>query len=265
MTTHPYFNNETEHFITTTEDFNFTIPASPAPGSSISQVTTSSIHELSPTSTAGPQPRSKKKRLRTIRATVWQYFRDPKDDEVDFKGPARCWYCKRCGHMEYVVANVENHLKNEHDIRVGAHVLKATGQGQSSIETGFAKQMHNTNASGQNKIINLLRQAVDIKAYREAEIRLAVRRRLPLRFVEWPEYYKLLQAVNPRIDYFATKSTKTLMNNIRTLLDTNCLSLRERFKTVLGLIHFSMDMWTSGRNFGFLAVTVQWIDKKFKK
>lgn len=197
--------------------------------------------------------------------STWDHFREAEGDEQHIKDGKILHYCKRCRNQTwstYVTGNARYHLESEHHIFVEEDSRPQKGR-QQAIENAFARTTAKQTQQVKEKEINTLRKVINFDGFREAQMLLAARRRVPLNFVTWPEYQALLMAVNPAVEEFLTNSGNTVTEDLDRAYSAHQESIKERMKLAQSPIHFSMDVWSSPHRKAFIAVHAQWVDENY--
>jgi hypothetical protein len=243
-------------------------PSTPPVSAQTSQ--SSRRHQSSPSSSTTSRA-SKKPRYGVPSNNVWiKYYRDPCDAELSHtpgpRPPKRLYYYLLCDRPDYVISNAEAHIFKAHGIRSGSTFMKNKGiEGQSSLQASFERQKERSTEISQTILNNTLRNAIDVKGYKEAEIELTTHHKVALNLVEYPAYHRLLNCLNPQAFVISTHSRRGLAVNISNSLKRNQKEIKRHLKHIPGLIHFCIDMWTSSKMHSYLAITAQYIDSSFKK
>lgn len=106
-------------------------------------------------------------------------------------------------------------------------------------------------------VLTLRDHKIDPDVLREMILTLVVKHELPLRFVEYEEFRKLLLYVYPS---YNTISRGTLLNDVHKLYKRKKLSIMEGLKSSRGRVSITTDLWTSIANDGYMALTAHYID-----
>src|SRR5579871_5222502 len=237
-------------------------PSSLLPSDSLSQAP----HNR-PTPSEAETSSSQCVKRRKVRATsTWEHFRESEGDEPHTKDGKVLHYCKRCINPRwstYVSGNARYHLESEHHIFVQEDSRLQQGR-QQAIENAFARTNVKQIQQVKEKEMNTLRKAINFDSFREAQMLLVARRRVPFNFVTWPEYQALLMAVNPAVEEFLVDSGNTVAADLDRAYSAHQESVKERLKLARSPIHFSMDVWSSPHRKAFMAVHAQWVDENYK-
>lgn len=229
------------------------------PSDSISQIADSpSDPGLSPC-----QHPAKRRKLRAF--STWDHFREAEGDEPHKKAGKILHYCKRWRNppwSTHISGNARYHLKSAHHVAVredsGSQLKR-----QLAIENAFARTTTSQVRPSGERAANALRGVVNIDAFREAQMLMAIRRHLPLNFVTWPEYQALLSAINPMVEEFLIGSGATIAADLETAHAAHEQSIKRWLASSRSLIHISMDVWSSPQRKSFIAIHAQWVDEEF--
>jgi len=241
-------------------------PSSLLPSDSLSQAPHSRPTPSEAETPSSPHhPRVAKRRK--VRATsTWDHFREAEGDEPYKKDGKIIHYCKRCNNPRWsthVSNNARYHLETEHHIVVEED-SKPQKERQQAIQNAFARTTVKQTQQAKENEMNTLRRSINFDGFREAQMLLAARRRVPFNFVTWPEYQALLMAVNPAVEEFLADSGNTVAADLDRAYSAHQESIKERLKLARSPIHFSMDVWSSPHRKAFIAVHAQWVDENYK-
>src|SRR2546423_1493600 len=237
-------------------------PSSLLPSDSLSQALNS---RPTPSEAETSSSRHVVKRRKLRATSTWDHFREAEGDEPRTRDGNTLHYCKRCGNptwSTHVTGNARFHLRSEHHIVVQED-SKPQKKRQPAIENAFARTAVKQMQQVKEKEINTLRNAINFDGFREAQMLLAARRRVPLNFVTWPEYQALLMAINPAVEGFLTDSGDTVAADLDRAYSAHQESIKERLQLARSPIHFSMDVWSSPHRKVFIAVHAQWVDENY--
>src|SRR5579871_1094774 len=174
----------------------FTIPSTEQSNVTPNAFSTLQPRPAPPSSTTS-QPPKKKRRIKA--ENTWNEFRDPEGDEPVYDDrKRRLHYCKRCPRWaNSVSSNARYHLEKEHQMVIVEGPTPHYKETQRAIDLSFKVQEEKEKQKVKEKEQNVLRNAINQKAFLEAQCLLITRRRLPRNFVNWPEFHALLYTVNP--------------------------------------------------------------------
>ncbi|KAH7303782.1 hypothetical protein B0I35DRAFT_156674 [Stachybotrys elegans] len=209
--------------------------SSPLPSDSISQAA-SSLSE------PDCQHMIKRRKLRAV--STWDHFREAEGDEPHAKGGKILHYCRCCRNppwSTHISGNARYHLENAHNVVVRED-SRSQSKRQLAIENAFARTAAKQLQQAGEKETNTLRGVINVDAFREAQMLLAVHRHLPLNFVTWPEYQALLSAINPAVEEFLTDSGGTVAADLDNAQAAHQQSVKRWLGTARSLIHISMDI-----------------------
>lgn len=197
--------------------------------------------------------------------TIWYYFRDAIDPE-DLKDKANrknrfCLICFKGKFSTGHKSNARSHLKCIHLLHIphNSEDRSITISTQSSLEDGFIRARLRQSESVDQRLIESFNQA----HFLELQTLLIVRRHLPFKIVQWPEYRALLQCVNPAIKQHLISSPTTVSTYIKHSFIDYRKGLVETLSNARSIVHLSSDMWTSPNRLAFLGITAQWIDQSY--
>lgn len=205
----------------------------------------------------------KRRKLRAV--STWDHFREAEGDEPHAKGGKILHYCRRCRNppwSTHISGNARYHLENAHNVVVRED-SRSQSKRQLAIENAFARTAAKQLQQAGEKETNTLRGVINVDAFREAQMLLAVHRHLPLNFVTWPEYQALLSAINPAVEEFLTDSGGTVAADLDNAHAAHQQSVKRWLGTARSLIHISMDVWSSPQRKSFIAVHAQWVDEAY--
>jgi len=140
---------------------------------------------------------------------------------------------------------------------------RATLQRQRAIENAFAQVKEKERKRYALDEENMLRNAINYTAFRDAQLLMITRWRLPLNIVTWPEYQALLMAVNPAVEELLLHSGNTVVEDLDRAYTTHQKLIKQRLESTLSRIHFSMDVWSSPSRKAFIAIHAQWLDETY--
>lgn len=190
----------------------------------------------------GSSPLKKKRQVRA--SYIWnKHFRQPRDGEPTTRKGQTVWYCKSCGKAEYNTTNAKTHLL-KHKI-LARPTASST---QQRIRTAFENQRPLTRSW-----------------FREALMRLVVRRRQPFSIVEWPEFTDLLLGLNSRVAPFLSASHNTVSSDMRISYRLHRETLAQKLSLAVSKVHFGIDGWTGPFRSAFMSVVVHWVDENFTR
>jgi len=130
---------------------------------------------------------------------------------------------------------------------------------QSCIEDGLIRQRLRATESAEQLLVERFNKA----HFHELQTLLIVRRRLPFRCVQWPEYRALLECVNPAITQHLISSPSTVSTYIGNSFIDYRQGVKESLKSARSMVHLSSDMWTSPNRLAFLGIVAQWVDESY--
>lgn len=99
---------------------------------------------------------------------------------------------------------------------------------------------------------------LDGDVVREMILTLVMKHELPLNFVEYEAFRKLLLYLYPRYNPI---SRGTLLNYIQKMFKKEKSNIREAMNNAAGRISLTTNLWTSISNDGYLSVTSHYIDR----
>jgi hypothetical protein len=82
--------------------------------------------------------------------------------------------------------------------------------------------------------------------------------------VEWPEFYVLLQLINPKVDGHITTAHLIVSKKIYNSWLSQKDIVRKRLQSALTSIYLSVDIWTSLNNHLLLAICGHFINSQEK-
>ncbi|KAJ6437990.1 putative AC transposase [Purpureocillium lavendulum] len=246
-----------------------TPPQSSAASSSSSSVLPSDSVSQAATTLSEPEasstPRTVKRRK--LRATsTWDHFREAQGDEPRTAIGNVLHYCKRCRNPSWsthISGNARYHLEKSHHILV-RESSNSQHKRQLAIENAFARTTVKQVQQARGREMNTLRNAINVDAFREAQMLLSARRHVPLSFATWPEYQALLTAVNPAVQDLLTDSGNTVAADLDKAYEAHQDSVKKRLGRARSLIHIAMDVWSSPQRKAYIAVHAQWVDEAYR-
>ncbi|KAJ6436407.1 putative AC transposase [Purpureocillium lavendulum] len=174
-------------------------------------------------------------------------------------------YCKRCRNPSWsthISGNARYHLEKSHHIVV-QESSTSQDKRQLAIENAFARTTVKRAQDVRKNELNTLRSAINVDAFREAQMLLSARRHLPLSFATWPEYQALLAAVNPAVQELLTESASTVASDLDRAYEAHQESVRRQLGRARSLVHIAMDVWSSPQRKAYIAVHAQWVDEGY--
>jgi hypothetical protein len=204
---------------------------------------------------------------RKLRATsTWDHFREAQGNEPRTISGKLLHYCTRCRNPSWsthISVNARYHLDKTHHILVQED-SKSQDKRQLAIENALARTSAKQLQQVRENEMNTLRSAINVDAFREAQMLLSAHKHLPLNFVTWPEYQALLAAINSAIQEFLTDSGSTVAADLNRAYDAHQESVKRWLESAQSLVHISMDVWSSPQRKAYIAVHAQWVDKTYK-
>src|SRR6266700_6677992 len=82
--------------------------------------------------------------------------------------------------------------------------------------------------------------------------------------VEWPEFYVLLQSINPEINSYITTAHSAVSKKIYNSWLLQKDIIQKRLQSALTSIHLSINIWTSPNNHLLLAIYSHFINSQEK-
>ncbi|KAK4207655.1 hypothetical protein QBC37DRAFT_247777, partial [Rhypophila decipiens] len=173
---------------------------------------------------------------------TWAHAREAQGLEPPFNGRNRILYCIHCPeekpYSSSVTTNFRKHLNAKHQI---------------------------TTDKDDNQILNQSNTTtLDQDIISETLTTLIIRRNLPFRIVEWPEFHAFCQAIGPGSKPYLVTAHST----IPTLMDKMWYEkkdiVRRAVQSALSSIHISLDIWTSPNRYLFLAVCAHYVSREEK-
>src|SRR2546423_5903582 len=240
-----------------------TIPSTEQRSSPPNALSTLQRRPAPPSSTPSGPP--KKKRM--IRAeNTWSEFRSPEGDEPVFdERKRRLHYCKRClKWATSVSSNGRYHLESQHQLVVVEGPTPHYRETQRAIDLSFKDQEKKEKQKTEEKQQNVLRNAINRKAFLEAQCLLITRRRVPRNFVNWPEFHALLYAVNPLSPEVTISASRTASAHIERSYQRHRDTVKRSLHKSISQIHFSVDLWSAPSKKSLFGAHVQWVDDQYK-
>ncbi|PVH90615.1 hypothetical protein DM02DRAFT_507587, partial [Periconia macrospinosa] len=140
------------------------------------------------------------KKTRKLRASnTWAYSRCPRDKETERDSSGRkLFYCKfpRCPFVSHVTTNIRNHLKKNHNLIITEEESLQQKAAKRKWEGYVKKAVERKEEKEQIAQDQVLKDAIQLPAVREALAELIIVRKLPYTATEWPELHALLRSVN---------------------------------------------------------------------
>lgn len=253
------------------EDVQYAEFSSPAPESSIAAIErphsqwSNFSAPFSPTSSASTRrSQPKKRQLRT--PETWKHFRVPQGDEETHQNNQRLWYCQHCHNPPWrtvSTTSAKRHMRKDHGIIIDDEERAAKKRLQQSLEVAFTRAEEKNQEIVSRGEQSILRNAIQLDTFYEAQIQLITRRRLPLNCVSWPEYQALLCAINPRAEEILIQSGTTVLAHIGQSYAVHRENIKAQLQAAKSQIHFSIDLWSSPHRKAFLGICGQWVDARY--
>lgn len=155
-------------------------------------------------------------------------------------------------------------MRSEHGIAIDDEERPAKKALQQSLEVAFTRVEENNREHVSRGEQSILRNAINLDAFYEAQLQLITRRRLPFNCVSWPEYQALLCAVNPRAEEILIQSGNTVLAHIKLSYTIHRENVKARLRTAKSRIHFIIDLWSSPHRKAFLGICGQWVDENYE-
>ncbi|KAJ6440261.1 putative AC transposase [Purpureocillium lavendulum] len=244
-----------------------TPPQSSATPSSSSVLPSDSVSQVAstPSDSEAPSARRTVKRRKLRATSTWDHFREAEGDEPHAMSGNVLHYCKRCRNPSWsthISGNARYHLEKSHHIVV-QESSTSQDKRQLAIENAFARTTVKRAQDVRKNELNTLRSAINVDAFREAQMLLSARRHLPLSFATWPEYQALLAAVNPAVQELLTESASTVASDLDRAYEAHQESVRRQLGRARSLVHIAMDVWSSPQRKAYIAVHAQWVDEGY--
>ena len=146
----------------------FTIPSTERSNVAPNAFSTLQPRPAPPSSTTS-QPPKKKRRIKA--ENTWNEFRDPEGDEPVYDDrKRRLHYCKRCPRWaNSVSSNARYHLEKEHQMVIVERPTPHYKETQRAIDLSFKVQEEKEKQKVKEKEQNVLRNAINQKAFLEAQ------------------------------------------------------------------------------------------------
>lgn len=201
-----------------------------------------------------------KGRKRTAIST-WEHTRSPKDNESEFAGKTRIFYCKYCENPPYRCQSssaFRNHLKGKHDIDVQPKQPQVQASALSKLQEMYSKAGCSNTVSEFDA--QILKSVLNKSVIDKALTALIVQHNLPFRLVEAPAFHAFCQSINPQINREITSSHSEISRKISQMWTSEKDIVRKKLQSSLTKIHISLDIWTSPNKILFLGVCGHFVE-----
>ncbi|KAL4578780.1 hypothetical protein LXL04_014911 [Taraxacum kok-saghyz] len=202
-----------------------------------------SIEEIDPESQGVESTSTKKRKTRTLKSEVWQWFTMIKKKPND-TGPQLC-VCNKCGQK----------------------YKAGSDQGTGNLKRHHKKcEKENTRDIGQYMIasnsgsIDMRNPKFSQAKFRELLIEGVVRHDLPFSFVEYEEMRKVWKYLEPNTSNICRNTAKA---DIQKLYETQWSRLRGELLRCPSRICLTSDAWTSIVTDGYLSLTAHYVDRSW--
>ncbi|KJZ69673.1 hypothetical protein HIM_09274 [Hirsutella minnesotensis 3608] len=207
----------------------------------------------------------KKRKLRA--PETWKHFRLPRGDEDTHQNSQRLWYCQHCHSPTWrtvSTTSAKRHMQNDHGIVIDEEERPSKKALQQSLELAFLRVDDKNREMVSRDEEAILRNAIELDAFYEAQIQLITRRRLPFNCVSWPEYQALLCSINPRAEEMLVQSGNTVLAHVELSYNVHRKNIKAQLRAVKSQINFSIDLWSSPHRKAFLGICAQWVDESYE-
>ncbi|KAJ4971285.1 hypothetical protein NE237_004384 [Protea cynaroides] len=186
----------------------------------------------------------KKTKRRTAACWTSNWFKlvDPKDCS-DGKPRAQC---TKCGQL-FMADSSKNGTSS-----LNSHMKRCPKRDNKDI-----RQMFMQSSSGKLTSRNL---KIDLNVVHEMVLNLVIKNELPLKFVEYEGFRKLMLYLNP--DYIPI-SRNILLSDIQNIFKKEKNTIREAIKSSAGRVSVTIDLWTSISNDKYMTLTAHFIDRSW--
>jgi len=208
---------------------------------------------------------SKKSRKRSAH-TTWAHTRTPQDQEPEYQGKNRLFYCKYCIDESYSTpasTSFRHHLLSKHEIRVEATPGPIQTAALEQLQQLYTRAM----SLGQTQQLDsqVLQKNLNKDVINEALVSLIIVRNLPFRLVEWPEFHAFCRVLNPEIEGYITTAHSEVTKMIQRSWQGQKDIVRKKLQSALSSIHLSLDIWTSPNNLLLLGICAHFVEQSEEK
>lgn len=224
--------------------------------------------EDDPPINASSSEQAEKQRKRKLKAIqTWSYSRPPKPGEPERIKRARVWYCKYEKCKEFKAVNTTNariHLESQHGIIIKEAESVVERNTKERLKSLFEKQGLQAEAMRKKSQECVLREVINKDVVHEALAQLITVRNLPHNAVEWAELRALLLTVNWAAGDVFIDSHSTVPRLINRSFTLDKAVLKQRLRSSISKIHFTIDCWSSPNRKSFQAICAHFVDDEYK-
>jgi hypothetical protein len=207
-----------------------------------------------------------KGRKRTAVST-WEHARPPKDNEEEFIGKTRYFYCKYCETPPYRCQSssaFRNHLRSKHGIDVQPKESKVQTSALAKLKLMYSKAGGSNNAVSEFEA-QVLKNVLNKSVIEKTLTTMIVELNLPFRMVEAPIFHTFCHCLNPQVNHQITTSHSEVGRKIEDMWCTEKDIVRKKLQSSLSRIHISLDIWTSPNKILFLGICAHFIECETEK
>ena len=177
------------------------------------------------------------------------------------EGAAFPTYCKHC-EWRGIISNAPKHLRI-HGINTDERPTLRQIAAENTISAAFSKSEQLAHTAADERVRNVLINAVNPDSYRNAVVRLITSKSLSHRIVESSEWMAMCLTLNWCARSALIKSHTTIPARITDNFNNQRALIKHHLHKAISCIHFCTDTWYAGTSFQkeFQAINAQFVDE----